>query len=393
MKLTAACHRFLVRANVPAALLVALLQRTPLLRVFGTAEETVIDSPAGSVLRSAVAAAASLGAVHALAGATTIVSSTPSPLGATVGQPIPTVAFGINGNQLTAGSWQVQSTIPPGLNFQGLTGPGNINTANPVLGGTPTVAGVYQIVLEAWEDPNETGPESPLFSYTVDVAAPPVSFTVQPASQTIGSGNTIVFDAVAVATGGAAPTYQWRFNSAPISGATDPILEIPGVTPANAGSYTCIATASGYSATSSAASLTVVSTSTPGALTNISSRANVGTGNNILIGGFVVGGSTARAVLIRAIGPGLHSVSGLDGVLPNPQLTIYSGNTPIYANTGWGGDATITQAMIQVGAFPLQAGSADSVLLVTLPPGGYTAQVQDVNGNSGLALVEVYQMP
>ncbi len=68
MKLTAAYRRFLVRANAPVALLVALLQQTPVLRVLGAAEDTVIATPAGNVLRSAMAAAASLGMVHAPCG-------------------------------------------------------------------------------------------------------------------------------------------------------------------------------------------------------------------------------------------------------------------------------------------------------------------------------------
>src|SRR3954464_14494777 len=71
--------------NLPGAMLIALLQRTPVVRLLVTAEEVVTASPVGAVLRSAFTAAASLGAVHALAGATQFQANRTSPLSGTVG--------------------------------------------------------------------------------------------------------------------------------------------------------------------------------------------------------------------------------------------------------------------------------------------------------------------
>ncbi len=129
-------------------------------------------------------------------------------------------------------------------------------------------------------------------------------------------------------------------------------------------------------------------------LVNISTRAQVGTGANILIGGFAIGGTTADTVLIRAVGPTLTQppYNGT-GYITNPQLTLYAGSTPIYSNTGWGDDATISAAFGTVGAFALNPASADSVLLVTLPPASnYTAQVSGVNNGTGIALMEIYEV-
>jgi len=129
-------------------------------------------------------------------------------------------------------------------------------------------------------------------------------------------------------------------------------------------------------------------------LTNVAVRAPVGTGGDILFGGFAIGGTTDETVLIRGIGPRLGlSPFYLSPVLAQPVLTLYLGGTPTgYANTGWGGDPALANAMAAVGAYPLDATSQDSLLLVTLPPGTYSAEVSGVNGATGIAAVEVYEV-
>ena len=141
-------------------------------------------------------------------------------------------------------------------------------------------------------------------------------------------------------------------------------------------------------------------------LINISARAAVGTGANILIGGFVIGGSTSQTVIIRGDGPGLAAF-GVPGTLTNPVLTLFDSSGAIIAtDTGWnnapvpGGAATssitiqpLTSALsAKVGAFSLASGSADSAIVATLPAGAYTAQVAGANNSSGVALVEIYEL-
>jgi sugar lactone lactonase YvrE len=148
--------------------------------------------------------------------------------------------------------------------------------------------------------------------------------------------------------------------------------------------------------------------SSPTRLTNISARAQVETGSGVLIAGFVVGGVGNERVLIRAIGPTL-SQYGLTGVLQNPVLTLFDGlgNTitsdqgwqnPVAAPTGpWVGNvapADATHAIFgAAAAFDLGDGTSDSALVITLPVGSYTAQVADAKGATGVALVEVYEIP
>jgi Immunoglobulin domain/NHL repeat len=149
--------------------------------------------------------------------------------------------------------------------------------------------------------------------------------------------------------------------------------------------------------------------SAPERLTNISARASVGSGGNILIGGFSIAGSTPETVLIRGVGPGLTATFGLTGVLATPQLALYDGaSTPlvIATNTGWG-NAPVTgnsavqagvlaasaAVMTQVGAFSLASGSADCAMVATLPPGSYTVQLSGVASTTGIGLVEIYEVP
>jgi hypothetical protein len=153
------------------------------------------------------------------------------------------------------------------------------------------------------------------------------------------------------------------------------------------GGATGVALAEIYDATPPAAQ----TAATP-RLTNVSARTLVGTGDDILIAGFVIGGQTSKTVLIRAIGPALTDF-GVPGALADPKLELFSGSTRINENDNWGGSAALASAFSSVAAFPLASTSRDAVLLVTLEPGSYTAQVSGVGNTTGIALVEVYEMP
>jgi hypothetical protein len=130
---------------------------------------------------------------------------------------------------------------------------------------------------------------------------------------------------------------------------------------------------------------------------NISARTQVGTGDNILVIGFVVTGTGPKTVLLRAVGPGLTPF-GVGGVLADPQLRLFNAaGTATDTNDDWASSAALAAAhgaaFTQTGAFGLPAASKDAALLVTLQPGAYTAQVSGVAGTTGVALVEVYEVP
>jgi arabinogalactan endo-1,4-beta-galactosidase len=132
-------------------------------------------------------------------------------------------------------------------------------------------------------------------------------------------------------------------------------------------------------------------------LVNLSARIGIGTGGSILIAGFVIGGSTAKTVLVRASGPALGAF-GVAGLLPDPELQIYRSNgdgtsTLLLTDDGWGGDALVAGVSATVGAFSWgSAATPDSALLATLPPGAYTAEVLGADGDTGIALVEIYDV-
>jgi hypothetical protein len=129
---------------------------------------------------------------------------------------------------------------------------------------------------------------------------------------------------------------------------------------------------------------------------SFSARTQGGTGDQTLIAGFAVSGPNTKRLLIRGVGPGLTSY-GVSGVLADPVLTLYQGNTVIAMNDDWNSNPSLGSALQtaaqQTGAFALDSSSKDSALLITLPPGAYTAQVSGKNGTTGVALVEVYEVP
>jgi hypothetical protein len=162
-----------------------------------------------------------------------------------------------------------------------------------------------------------------------------------------------------------------------------------------AGAYTV--QVSGVNSTTGIALAEVYEVSSSGTrLINISTRAQAGTGANIIIPGVVVAGAGAEQLLVRADGPALAQF-GVSGGLAQPVLRVFDASGKVIAsNTGWGNSsnpAVLASTAVAVGAFPLVAGSSDSAQLVSLPAGAYTIEVSGVADTTGIALAEVYEVP
>jgi uncharacterized delta-60 repeat protein len=125
----------------------------------------------------------------------------------------------------------------------------------------------------------------------------------------------------------------------------------------------------------------------PGSALNISTRLNVQTGDNVLIGGFIITGTDPKEVIVRGIGPSLGAV-GVIGFLADPVLELHKSDGTIVTNDNW----KDTQ-QVEINATGFAPGSdLESAILATLDPGAYTAIVSGKNGGTGVGLVEVYDL-
>ena len=125
-------------------------------------------------------------------------------------------------------------------------------------------------------------------------------------------------------------------------------------------------------------------------LANISTRGFVQTGDNVMIGGFIVGGESERGtrVIVRGIGPSL-TASGVPNALQDPTLDLVdSSGTPVATNNDW---RDTQEAEIQASGVP-PANNNESAIVATLAPGNYTAVLRGNGGTTGVALVEVYKL-
>lgn len=121
-------------------------------------------------------------------------------------------------------------------------------------------------------------------------------------------------------------------------------------------------------------------------LGNISTRVNVGVGDNVMIGGFIITGTEPKKVVLRGIGPSLP----VPGALANPYLELHDSTGAIVAaNDDWGNSAN-KQAIIDSGVPPTDP--KEAAVVRTLDPGNYTAVVRGVNNATGVGLVEVYDL-
>lgn len=228
--------------QVPVLLLVALLQRTPVLRALVSAEVVWVSGSAGQMLRAVSLTAVALGAVDTLAGATILSTNPAGSATATVGTSF-SAAFAVTGAPKPTLSYSIVS-LPPGLTVPGSFATGGelvINSSSGTITGTPTTAGVYDVGITAWEFMNADG-QSRIYTYRITVNGPPAPPTIatQPTSRKVALSGLTTFSVVA---GGTGPfSYQWRKNGVALPGATSSSLTISSVQSSHVGVYSAAVT-------------------------------------------------------------------------------------------------------------------------------------------------------
>jgi len=126
-------------------------------------------------------------------------------------------------------------------------------------------------------------------------------------------------------------------------------------------------------------------------LANISTRGFVQTGNQVMIGGFILGGNSPARIAVRALGPSLASF-GLNNVLADPTLELHDANgTTLVANDNWLDDP-VSAAQLTANGLALPNQKESGIFTSLVPPGQFTAIVAGKNGGIGIALVETYNL-
>ncbi len=270
------------------------------------------------------------------------------------------------------------NSLPAGL---------TLNAATGQISGRPTTAG-RQVAVVIAENPS--GSAATLVDLAIAPPAAPV-FTAQPRSARGRLGGSVTLNAAVAAS--PTPTYTWYFRGGEFCNTDTPSLTLNDLTAAYAGDYFCVAANSAGSARSATATVSLEFSG----LVNLSARASVGTGANVVIPGITVRGDKPKTLLIRAAGPALAAL-GVPGTLANPVASVFNAaGDKVLVNDNWGevpDVPALRAAATAQGAFALPEGSRDAAMLVTLAPGSYTVQVAGVGAGTaaqGVAIVEVYE--
>ncbi len=312
--------------------------------------------------------AVAMGQIHALAlrdasGTTApVISAQPASQTVTVGQPVAfSVTASLGGASAVGYQWRKD-----GVNILGATG-----ASLTISQVSAAASGRYDVVISnyLWSVTSSAA--------TLSAIAPPV-ITAQTRSTTIVAGVPVTLS-VSASTTATPLTYQWQKDGANIAGATRATLTIDSPQASDAGTYVCVLTNPAGLVTTSAATLTVLFAAR---LANASMRTTLATGQSIIVGFVVSGGS--KDVLVRAAGPAL-SQFGLSAAMADPRLELYRGAVKVVENDNWPGSLSGTFAAL--GAFPFAANSRDAAVLQAVS-GGHSAIVS--GSGPGVVLVETY---
>ncbi len=194
-------------------------------------------------------------------------------------------------------------------------------------------------------------------------------------------------------------TYIWTKNGRAIPGAATPTLTLDYVTTDDAATYACLF--SMPTTLPQTSQLLILGVGPTDRLVNLSMRGMLrsGAGETFIVG-FVVNGSSAKKLIVRAIGPSLAQFN-VPNVLRRPVLRIYDGQNRPYSNGyaypavvgGLTYETDLAGSLARAGAFPTARDSGDAVLLMPFTPGSYTAQVSSADSTGGDVMIEVYEVP
>jgi hypothetical protein len=216
---------------------------------------------------------------------------------------------------------------------------------------------------------------------TVNPVPTPPQIETPPTDRTVTEGATV---SLSVTASGVGPlSYRWLKGGVPIVGATSATLTFSPVRLTDAGSYAVEVSNAAGTAVSTAA-VVRVEPRPSSRITNVSIRTPLAVGQTLIVGLSMSGG--AKAVLVRAVGPGL-SPFGVSDAMADPRLMLFRGAVVEGMSDDWGGGPTLAATFASVGAFALPAGSRDAALVATID-GGRTVQV--VGASPGTVLVEAY---
>jgi hypothetical protein len=156
-----------------------------------------------------------------------------------------------------------------------------------------------------------------------------------------------------------------------------------------AGNYTAVVRGAGESSGIGLVEIYDLQATNPAQLGNLSARAFVNTGDEVLINGIILAGGTPKRVLFRAIGPELTG-QGVDNALQDTTLELHDGNGALLGSNDDWMDAPNASEIENTGLAPTE--NSESAILMTLPPGNYTGIVRGANNTTGIGLAEAYKL-
>jgi YVTN family beta-propeller protein len=304
-------------------------------------------------------------------------------------------------------------TLPPGLSI----------APDGTIAGTATTAGFYTFTVAASD--GSSGSASRLFGINVLASDPPREIGISTRMQVL-SGQDVVIGGFAIGGAGAHKTVVIRARGPSLAAAgvanpmANPVIQLfgSGSTPIatnddwqsspnadlieasgfappyasesaimvtlDSGLYTAVVTGAGGSTGVGIVEIFELDNSDV-PLVAISTRGPVQTGDNVMIGGFIIGGTAPQTVVVRARGPSL-AAGGVSSPLQDPTLTLVGSGISI-TNDNWG--SAPNAAQIQASGFA-PSDPRESAILITLQPGAYTAIVSGVGGTTGVGIVEVF---